>query len=515
MLRVIKSCLAGALALGGCHAPAEQARLEATDAEGRRVAAIAEAFAADDCAQTESLAAGFTSSSALRVSAVATWLGRCLYDEGRFADAERVLTPVAGTEARDRYARRALYTLGRAIYRQRRFAEADALFVDFQARFPWDSLRDDAAYQQGKARFRGGDLPAAEAVFQALLEAADASPFRRAGATYQLGRVAAAAALAVDGAPDPGRAAEAFAYFEAVGEQFADTGYVDDARYRVGRLQSDLGDFAAAERTLEDLEGRFPASGWREGARYHRARAVEEQRRFADAAALYADWPERFPDGGHRDNAAYRRARVFYRQGEAATTEQAAVHFTESAAAFEDYLRDWPGAFSEIGAHYFLGRALAEISRPRDALPHFATVIGDGGSLYVDNALYAQGYAHYVLAGADGNTALEAALSAFDALLARFPDSPEADAAAYFRARVLFRLMRSRDAEAAFAAFFTTYPESPYADNALFYSVLLTASRGACDDAQATLERLRGRFPESEYVADAERAVLACAPVTP
>jgi hypothetical protein len=81
-----------------------------------------------------------------------------LYQANRFADAERVLEPVVAQQANDPFTRRALYQLGRAIYRQGRFDEAEATFVEFERRFAWDTLADDAAYHRAKARLRADDL---------------------------------------------------------------------------------------------------------------------------------------------------------------------------------------------------------------------------------------------------------------------------------------------------------------------------------------------------------------------
>ena len=88
------------------------------------------------------------------------------------------------------------------------------------------------------------------------------------------------------------------------------------------------------------------------------------------------------------------------------------------------------------------------------------------------------GKTRYDLAGGLGAASLDAAIAAFDVLLADFPGSTYADDGAYFRARALYRLHRSEEAMEAFDTLVTAYPKSPYVDNALYYGILLRAARG-------------------------------------
>jgi TolA-binding protein len=503
--------LAGGLV--GCRAADEQARAEGEDAEGTRLAALAAAFDADDCAEVERLAKGYAPSTPLRLAAVSTWLGRCLYRGDRFVDAEAVLRPVAEATRVDPHTRKALYYLGRAVYRQGRFAEAEATFVEFERRFPWDTTADDAAYHRAKARFRADDLEGARGLFEALLARADVSRFREAGGVFQLGRIEAASGLAATPGPDAAAISRAYAHFETVATDFADTGFHDDAVYRAARLHYDLAEYDAAEAALSDFEAKFPDSGWREGAHYYRARAVEAAGRADAALALYTAWAATFPEGRYRDNAAYRAGQVHYGLAEAATDAGVAdAAYDAAAAAFEAFLRDWPNSVLKTSGAYFLGRARYERGAYGEARARFAEVVADVDSAYVDNALYYTGRAHYEEAGVAGQGALEAAVAAFDDLLARFPESSYADDAAYFRARALFRLMRNADADAAFAALSAEHPESTYADNAVYHRVLLAVARGDCDAAATHLDTLRRTHPDSEFLPDAERAVLACAP---
>jgi len=501
-----------ALGLVGCRGEVEQARIEGRDAEGQRVGALAAAFDRGDCPEVERLAAGFRPTTALRLAAASTWLGRCLYQGGRFADAERVLEPVAAQQAHDPFTRRALYQLGRAVYRQGRFDEAEATFVEFERRFARDTLADDAAYHRAKARLRADDLGGARALFEALLERPHVSRFREAGAHFQLGRIEASVATRAAPALDAAAAERAFARFALVERDFADTGFRDDAAYRAARLTYASGDFAQAEAALAQFEADYPDSSWREGARYYRGRSVEASGRADAAAALFASWSTDFPEGRYRDNAEYRLGQVRYGEAGRLTGLEADRAYDAAMTAFEAFLRAWPESSLRTSGQYFLGRALFERRRFAEARAQFTQVALDAESPYVDNALYYSGRADYEAASVAGPASLERAIASFDALLARFAVSPFADDAAYFRARALFRLMRNADADAAFTSFEEAYPSSPYVDNAIYHRLLLAAARGDCASAAALLASMRARFASSTLLPDAERVVLACAP---
>ncbi len=496
------------LCLLACRGSAEQAFLETDDAESRRVAAVAEAFAAARCDTVESLASGFASRRPLRVAAVSTWLGRCRYRAGRFEAAAQLFAAVAADRsAIDPHTRKSAYFLGRAHQRLQRYADAERSFEDFLRRFPWDTAADDAAYHRARARFKGGDPEGARALFETLLTAPETSELRRAGALYQLGRIDA------ERAPEPEAVRRAFERFAAVRERYPDTGYVDDAAYRAGRLHYDLEAYPEAESTLGAFLAEFRDSGLRPGAAYYEARSVEEQRRWDEASTLYE--PITRGETIYADNAAYRVARVAYRRAEAASPESTTLLFSEADAAFARFLTAWPDSSFRLGATYFQSRARSESGKKAEALAGFETVAASETSAYADNATYSVGKVHYDLAGTRGPEALESSIRAFDALAERFPTSVYADDGAYFRSRALFRLGRNAEAEGAFDALVLAFPTTPYADNALYYGVLLRGARGDCEGARARLGALRSRFPESDYLADAEQAVRACQPVVP
>ena len=338
----------------------------------------------------------------------------------------------------------------------------------------------------------------------------DTSRLRRAGATLQLGKLDAAEGLAA-GEAGAAQRDRARALFTEVQVDFADTSYADDASYAAGRLLYDEGDHARARDALAAFERAWPASGLREGARYYQGRALEALDDFGPAEALYRTWPAEFPEGRYPDNADYRLGRVPFQQAEALAdgdAEARAERYRAARTAFDAFLEAWPTSSLVDGARYHRGRAAYELGDLRAAEIDLAAV--GGGSVYADNAGYYLGRSRYDRAERDGVAALEAAIEAFDRLLATFPASDYADDAAYFRARALFRMPRMEAARAAFEALVVDYPDSPYVDNALYYSALAALASGDCAAGASAAERRRAAFPEAPDQADLEARVRAC-----
>lgn len=373
--------LLGPCALAAAPGCADESPLAdgAASREDLALAALEAAFDADDCATVESLAAGFVASTDLRLHAVTTAYGRCLWRAGAAVDAAAVLGRVAYVEPADAYVPTALFWLARARLDADDPTAALGDLDRFGARFAHHMYADDARYWHGQARLALGDATGAIDDFAAVLALSDAPDSLRADATYATGLALVERAGGDPASPD---LEAAFTWFQRVRDDFATSIRVDNAAYHQGWVRFDQGRFADCERLMVDALALYPASSERPSMAYLLGRARYEQGELGPALEAFVITLA-FPSATYYDNALYYSARAWYRMA----TPDEPNKYTQAIQLFDRLLAERPDSSYADDAAYFRARAYLELGDLPAADLAFARVPADYPmSPYVDNA---------------------------------------------------------------------------------------------------------------------------------
>ncbi len=497
-------------ALAALTACAERSPLAGGDAtaDDRAVKAIAEAYAARDCAAVEGLAASYETTSVERHQAVTYMFGRCFYLTGRYPQAATTLARISNLTPPGRLTDDALYFLGRSHYRLKAWPEAEAALLTYRERFDHQPYQDDALYFLGKIRLRVDEPDAALVIFDALMNDERSSPIRRAGAAYQSGKAEVALIRLDPDAADAHRLA-ARAWFERILEDHLESIYADNAQYQLAALLYDEGRLLEAEAALLDFEARWPRSALSHLSLYKRGRIAEKLGDAQRALTLYEAYEATFAGASFADNTRYRSGRVLLREAERLDDEgssDATVAYAAAELTLASALTDFPDTLLAHRIGYFLGRARYAREAFSTAISAFALTLEHPESIYADNASYYTGRCLYRL------ERYEDARARFALLPQTHPDSPYLDDAAYFSARSSAQQARWVEAAEAFEAFTLTFTLSPYLDNAFDQLTLALLALDDCEGALAALARMRAATPDSALIDAASARTLAACP---
>ncbi|MFO0748502.1 MAG: tetratricopeptide repeat protein [Myxococcota bacterium] len=398
-LAAVAAACAGDSPLGGGDAGREEAAL----------IALQTAFLADDCDQVVALAAGFSASTDLRLHAVTTMYGRCLWRRGDAAGAVTLLARVAYVDPPDAAVPGALFWLGRARIDADDAVTALADLARFRERFAHHIYFDDAIYYSGKAHAVAGDPTAAIADFAAVLALPGASDSLRVEASYETALALVQRAAGDAASPD---LELAYGWFETVRNDFASSVYADNAAYHLGRVRFDQGRWAEAEALELSALADWPTSTWRPSMGYVLGRARYELGLLGPAIEAFAITLEDATSLYH-DNALYYTGRSWYR-----LALNDPERYPLAIGFFDRVLAEHPTSSYADDAAYFRARAYFELEDLERADAAFALIpTSFPTSPYLDNAL------HYLVLVRLALDDCAGARAALDALAAITPPS--------------------------------------------------------------------------------------------
>jgi len=171
--------------------------------------------------------------------------------------------------------------------------------------------------------------------------------------------------------------------------------------------------------------------------------------------------------------------------------------FRPAAGDYESFLKQYPQHAEAGNARYALGICHYRLNEFDKAVPLLEQVLADGKFAQRDEAVAVLGHANLSAQKYD------AALAAFDKLLAEFPESKHAEGAALNKAQTLYLAKRYADAAKAAAAFVQAYPQSADRATALYFKGLSEKSQDQNADAVATLSALLKDQPDTRFKLDA------------
>ena len=190
------------------------------------------------------------------------YVGRVLYEQGRYADAVTALASFEDDFPSSTYLDNARYYRGRALYAQGLYAEAIAVFELVRADTA-SFYADRATYYVARSHYETAklsglttDYEAARAVFESLLATYPSSNYVD-NTLYYLGRIDYAEGLYAD----------AVARFESV-LAAAPTPFEDNAQYFLGLSHYRMGQLVTARSDLVSLQTTYPSSLYVDNAYY-------------------------------------------------------------------------------------------------------------------------------------------------------------------------------------------------------------------------------------------------------
>ena len=240
--------------------------------------------------------------------------------------AAKYFKQAADAGGEDGPAAEALYQRGEALLALRDFAAARDVFTEFLNRFGTHELASRAQARQAIALAR---LDQPEEALNAIAKAEAAPPDALEPTTLQTLLIEKGECL-----KKLKRTDEAGAVYRSAGERSADPQLQAYALLELARIEAEKKNFEPATKLLE------------------RARAIQ-----TEAGAARTDET---------------RARCLYYLGACQFELQ---HYTEAAAALEEFLADYPEHALTASASYFCGAAMLKLDKPRPAAEHFVRIV--------------------------------------------------------------------------------------------------------------------------------------------
>jgi TolA-binding protein len=482
---------------------------------------------------------------------------------GRTDSSLTMLRGIAERRAGTDVAARAQFLIGEALVGLDRPAEAIVEYNKVLSQYFQHKVAASAQYRVARCLDRLGRRADATGSYQAVVSGYPLEP-----------ESPAAAYLAGVGLMDQGKPIAAAPYFQIVLDRyaagkdsrgalvFASPAHQELVEASLCLLEycyhraGDLGQLSGAPHLL--LQRMPPSrSTWRAYALLIDADASAAQGRYPESQSTLETLTREFPDHPVGASATKLLAWTYARQGQdslavateerllarwGATGDQAVVsaafldiaherfnqkRYKESAAAYEDFLRRFPGHPGRALALYQAGLCYLRLERAGDAVDRWEAIVRDSttsplaerawaraGDVYFQAERYddarrcyegllkhfagssAASIAALRLAQCDYNAGRDAkALEGFSAVIEHYPGTPAAREAGHGTERALYRLSRSPNGADVLAKLVEQYPGSAFAADAEFSIARRYYDQKSWAAATDHLRRVVSRFP--------------------
>jgi len=443
------------------------------------------------------------------------WLGEVLRQEGRLADARRVLNVVASdAEAGGDLRARVWLGIAAVFEAETNLTEAVTAVAQAGELAVSKDLKLRSQSELGRLLLEVGRLE-------------EGIPLVKAFVSAQPGAgVASALHLRLAGTLlNHGRYGEAVAEYQHHLECFTNAVSQAEACYGKGWALTRLERYAEASAAFEKAHTLFEPGSKKERALFRKGDAHYRNGQFKLAAATYAALLELYPESPLVASARFQLAVCRKAAGDVRGAEQSwrevLTMYPRTQQAEESYLKlaevrsasnQWHEAVALLstmlnsysnGVYYADGlhmRGLVQcrIYRFSEALRDFATVTErfcDSG--VAEHAEFMKGMCHYWLNRDDE------ALKICDTFMERFPESPWAPDALFWTGEYYYNRQKFESAETRFVRFVEKYPTHRLADAALLFSGRSALRRKEFLGAIELLARLVTDYPKSTRTAEA------------
>lgn len=358
--------------------------------------------------------------------------------------------------------------------------EALALYQEFVRQWPNAALVDQAQYEIGMIHYNRRDWAAARDAFSALINTYPDSP-RRGEAFYMRGNTA----IALNNFD---QALQSFN--EAIAEGAAPDSLQNEIVFQKAWLLYSTEQYREAAPAFMQLYEQ-DGSGHREDALFWGAESFFQLGNLSRAQALFRDYLDTYPNGAHASGARYALGWTQFKQQQ----------YQAAARNFERFLDTREAADGEVpyrqDALLRLADSYYAMKQYTAAVRTYRRVEGPGA----DYALYQTGQA-LNLADQPQN-----AISAFQQLVDRYPESSWRDEAMYRIGHIHFQEQNYGDAVAAYERLIDSYPEATLAARAQYGIGDAHFNAGNLNASVAAYRTVLNEYPNSAFVSDAASGI--------
>lgn len=401
-----------------------------------------------------------------------------------FLRAESLRLSGAHERARERYreylrrypggalAEAALYGMGWSSAGKGRFGDSADIFQKVVARYPEGSLADEAGILAGWSLLKAGTYDEALETFESHGEMYPHSPWEEQRSYFQ--------AMSEYHAGRPGDAGKRFARLAVEAE---DPSIRRRSRFMEGAAFAGSGNYAAAAKRLEPVEGgRGDEAEDREAllmAGWSAYRGGEQEK----AESLLGRYLRRGPTGEEEAEGLYWLGMVQAAQGKDA---QAALSFARSLALM-------PGGRGRDDAVFALAEAYYRLEKWGEAGRNYRVLLEGPQESPLRGAAMLS-LADCLVKEGKGKEALKLLERSLD----EYPASPRAVKARYLMGEVYLKGEEYERAQAEFARLIDESPSGEYADDARFHMAWIHYREGRFEEALQGFSELMRRHPRSD-----------------
>lgn len=378
-----------------------------------------------------------------RIGRAQHYLGVCLYQQGKYAEAlgalQKALAASAPPELRQAsqlYLGATQFALGQSGQREM-YDRAAATLQGFLTQHPKSELLPEALYYLGECLYAQGKRQDAIRTFSRLLE------------------------------------------------QYPNHKSAAEALYALGVAQEESGDHPAAAGRFEGFLRRFPKHRLAPEVTLRLAEALLAQGRTGEAAKRFAEASAQ-PDFPLADYATLRHADVLAQQKQ----------YVQAAALYERMASEHPKSQHVGRARLSAGRCLVLAGQYAEARKPLSAVLASSGPLAAEAA-------HWLAQAALKQRQPEEALKVAETALARLGEGSAACLLRWDRAEALYELpARRTDSIAAYAELAARYPKDPAAPQALYMAALVALESGDYATALAQTRQFLATYAQDALAAD-------------
>lgn len=410
------------------------------------------------------------------------WLGRIHLEEGRLAEAEKLLLELMAREnLTDDSRAEACRTLAAVSEAQTNYIRA-VEFLDRAVKLAADPVvLNQSRLQKARLLIRAGRRDEGEALLHEWIGANTANPhapesllawadelfaageFEKAHREYQyyqevfsdkagrfrvqMGKGWSLFSLR--------RYAEAAREFERALPLAENDAGRKQAVFKIADALYADGQYTAARAKYLEVTQLFPAAPEAPQALYQAAECLAEAEQYEAAEKEFHAIEDAYPESGFARQATLRIAAMNERQGE----------WEQAVSQYNRILREYPGSVHAGQARHRRGMVRYRLGSFPGALADFEKVVKDyPGRDFVEQAFYMRGWTHYLM-GQD-----EKAQEICREFVQKFPESRWAADVLFWLAEYQFNSGFYQKAEAGFTGVALRYPASELADDAMFWA---------------------------------------------
>jgi TolA-binding protein len=364
------------------------------------------------------------------------------------------------------------------------------LYTELITRYPDSAYQDEYLFKRGSSHLQAGSTAEALKDFFSLSENRPESPYF-AESAYNIGYIYS----------KRGEYKRAARYFQELLQSDPPAELAGRAILAAGVCAFNAGEYRQALEWFEKntVHGGSPSSSWAGESWFYLGRTHYLLEQLGKAAESFARAADLLDGTSQGEEAFFWKGLCEFRLG----------RLTDAKETFLTLTERYPGGRRAAESYYRAGICASQAERYPESIEHFdraleaaQTLQAEYGGKLEQEILYQKGHS-FLQAGQR-----DQAISTYEALSRRFPESALASEAFFDIAEEDFRSGRYRSAQRGFLLLEERFPGTPAADSALYWAGLSAARN---EDREAALEYLTRYLEESRTEEDSSEGLAELA----